>query len=264
MIDRRGQASVEGLALWAVVAAGAAAAAAAIASSSLPAAIVDAVRSAIVGAPSDRGTEVLDGALKPGGPSLLLVRTRLRLRLGEVAATELLRAAVEQVVNGSERQQGSLDVTALVGGKNPHIRLIATATGPLRLVGIASDEALPDPIGISLSPTTVVGGVIAASVHASGHGRVVEVVGASLREGTAIAGHAWTAVGIVSDMIVTAAGLPPGARAGDATLCRPVDIRWVAYGRPYRRPTAEGHELVIVRNGVVVARYVPAVEGPCT
>jgi hypothetical protein len=248
---------VEALAIWVAAALAATLTTGALLATGLPDELSDAFGRALGGggAPRAAGPDLVERALRPGGPSLLLVLAADGS--SEAAPAVDRRSAIEDRVAADPRIAGPLDVTALLPPRHAGYRLVAYPIGSPRLVSIAGDEPLPMPVGITVSPGSLVGGAIAGGELASGTRRALERFGKGAGSAFRVAGHAWDVVGIVQDAAMTDAGLDPGSRAGDATLCRPVELRASRAGSPTVQWTRHAHEVIVLRSGAIVARYVP-------
>ena len=140
----------------------------------------------------------------------------------------------------------AIDATSIVGGAQaPGDQLIATAAGrPVVTIARLADEPVPD-----LDAATR-RAVIAAGKDAAISGLELVPRAAPLGKllGRVQAGQA--IVGLLAPPATSARS--PGRRAGDAVLCAPVDLRWTMNGHVHVRPLARALHLVVVRAGRVI------------
>jgi hypothetical protein len=246
----RGQATVEALALWLVVA---------LIVAALPAGLprlvplltgalqgreaAGASRVPVAAALADRA--VAGRAGRGGTPTLLAAERLLALELGADGARSYLADLL--LVRHGARLGHAIDATSLVGGAEaPGDRLIAAPSGPpsLRIARLA-DEPPPDLDAASRRATVQAGGD--GAVTALGVPRWTRLLGTLL--GRVQAGQSVVGLLAPADEV----GPVPGRRAGDAVLCEPVALRWTMAGTIHRRPLALALHLVVVRAGRVVA-----------
>lgn len=245
----RGQAAVEALALWLLLAA-----LIALLLAGLPrvapylAAVLAGDRSGpaapepSAAALADR---VLAGRAGAGGvPSLLAAQRLLALDLGEAGAHRYLQERLLQ--RHGARLGRQLDATFLVGGMAPasdHLIAHPTARPTLRVAELA-DEPPPslDDASRRMAEQSATDGALWAleQVRAA---RLLSKMLAGAQVGKAVVGFL-----VPSGEI----GPRPGERAGDGVLCEPVELRWTMGGDADRRPLALALHVVVVRASRVI------------
>jgi hypothetical protein len=245
----RGQATVEAVALWLIIAV-----VAGLLLLGLPrldnlvAGALDggsrraAVRQPAAAALAERALAGRGG--RGGTPTLLAAERLLALELGAAGARDYLAARLLE--RFGPRLQQALDVTSIVGGAQaPGDRLIATpADRPRITIARLADEPLPD-LDAATRRAVIAAGAD-ASVTTLGLLRPTAPLGRLL--GRVQAGQAVVGLLAPADDV----GPAPGRRAGDAVLCEPVDLRWTMGGVVHDRPLARALHLVTVRAGRVI------------
>lgn len=237
--DRRGQAAVEYVALFALMAlliAGGAALARAPIARWIASTLDHPTRTA--GDPSPEALDVVTAALTgaPDAPTLLGARARLAEELGPQAADRVFASALHSHLTA--RHGPALASTTLSDSIGDAGRLVAITTGNprLRLVSPA-DEARAslvddDRAGRDRAAATVIAWS-ALSTALNGLRRHL--------------GSAASALRLVLDASTNHDPLPAGARAGDLIACLPVMLRLT--GRPDSRTA---WRIVVLRRDVVV------------
>jgi hypothetical protein len=179
-----------------------------------------------------------------GTPTLLAAERLLALDLGAAGAHDYLAARL--LARYGSRLGHALDATSLVGGAQaPGDRLIATpAARPRVVIARLADEPLPDPDAATRRALIAAGGD--ASVAALDVQRRTAPLGRLL--GRVQTGQAVIGLLAPADEV----GPAPGRRGGDAVLCEPVDLRWTMGGVVHARPLARALHVVVVRAGRVI------------
>jgi hypothetical protein len=179
-----------------------------------------------------------------GTPTLLAAERMLALELGAGGARAYLASRLE--ARHGARLGHVIDATALVGGAEaPGDRLFAYPSGrPSLTIAHLADEPLPQPDAATRRAVAAAGTDAAATA--------LELVRATRPLATLFgrvqAGQAVIGLLAPRDDV----GPEPGRRAGDAVLCEPVELRWTMGGEVHRTPLALALHLVVVRAGRVL------------
>jgi hypothetical protein len=269
----RGQALAEAVLLWAVIGLTLVGAGAAIARSDLPTVLAGAIArpDGAPPAPTARTRMALERSLRTGRPSPLAVGALLVADVGAARARAILTAALAAEAVADPTARGVLDVTdQLDRTAGQGLRLGARAIGPFVLVGLTTPAMEAARAGRGALPDALAADAAGDALDAGGQGgdTAAALLGERLPR---LAGGAVRAIGVAGTVLGVATllgggrvtGPAPGDRAGDAVLCRPVDIRWYARGVPRPSATARGREYVVLRGGRVIARRAPLAAGTC-
>jgi len=179
-----------------------------------------------------------------GTPTLLAAARLLALELGPAGARSYLTTRL-LALHGA-RLGHALDVTPLVGGAAaPGDHLIASPSArPSLTIARMADEPVPDLDAAARRATMQAGADVAATaLDVAGSTRLLGKLIGRIQVGQAVVGLLTPADDV---------GPVPGRRAGDATLCEPMTLRWTINGAVHR-PLALALHLVVVRAGRVVA-----------